>query len=134
MRNELFRRNSGGLAVLVGTCVTCRSASGRGWVTVTAGWSNATDRLLRSRDENASVGASHANGTVDEQHDMRVSDIGSCEPLLSAQAAAAWTLPGNIDGHVSNPTSTRTMLLAVTEVVMPFRRSDDILCMRNPIP
>ena len=119
--------------MLVGTRMSCRSASGRGWATVTAGWSNATDQLLRSRDENASVGASHANCTVDEQHDMRVSDIGSCEPPLSAQAAAAWTLPANIDGHVSDPTSTRTMLLAVTEVVMPFRRSDDIFCMINPI-
>lgn len=120
--------------MLVGTCVTCRSASGRGWATGTAGWSNATDQLLRSRDENASVGASHANCTVDEQHDMCVSDIGSCEPPLSAQAAAAWTLPGNIDGQVSNPTSNTTMPPAVTEVVMPFRRSDDSLCMRNPIP
>ena len=134
MRKELLRRNSGGPAVLVGTLATCRPARGRSWATVALAGSRATDQLSNTRDENVSVRASHANCAADEQHDMRVSDVGSCEPPLCGHAAVtASPTPGSIDGHVSNPTSTRTILPAVTEVVMPLRRSGDAPCMETRI-
>lgn len=132
IRNEPFRRNSGGPLVLVGALRLNRTASKRGWVKGGPAWSIATAQFLRNSGEYATARTSCGSSAA-EQHDIRVSEIGACESPCSAHAVPARSRPGNMTGQASNPTSNAETLPAITEAVMPLRRSDDILLITDPI-